>query len=344
MISSRYANDRIVTEDLNAVQTAALARHLHKLESGSYRLEATPCPVCAAGNDEVLAEKDRYGIPLRVVVCRACGLIRTSPRLSGQSFADFYNTEYRQIYGGSQVPNEHFYSAQFAHGQRILQRLLATGVNVRPGMLVLEVGCGAGGILQAFRDRGATVVGCDLGEEYLQFGRSMHGLDLRAGTLADLQFDRLADIIIYSHVMEHVLDLNAELERIKRILSPQGILYVEVPSVKNIHHTYKGDFLGLLQNAHTFHFTARTLLNVLGTHGLEPLTHTDEVAAIFRRGAARPYVSDYREVTAFLQRAEYLRHVYFCRGSHLRRQTGRLLDRLGLKETVRNLLGVKRSH
>jgi 2-polyprenyl-3-methyl-5-hydroxy-6-metoxy-1,4-benzoquinol methylase len=344
MISPRYANDRIVTEELNAVQQAALARHLQKLESGTYRLEAAPCPVCAAGNDEVLAEKDRYAIPLRIVVCRACGLIRTAPRLSGQSFADFYNTEYRHIYGGSPVPNERFYAAQLAHGERILQRVRAAGVSVRPGMLVLEVGCGAGGILQAFRDQGASVIGCDLGEEYLQFGRAMHGLDLRAGTLADLQLDRPADVIIYSHVMEHVLDLNAEIERIKRVLSPQGVLYVEVPSVKNIHHTYKGDFLGLLQNAHTFHFTARTLLNVMGTHGLEPLTHTEEAAAIFRRGAARPYVSDYREVTTFLRRAEYLRHVYFCRASHLRRQAGRLLAKLGLKETARNLLRAKRSH
>lgn len=342
MLSRRFANDGKRLEKLNGIQTAALQRHLSKLEQGPYRLEAAPCPVCTDADDLVLAEKDRYGIPMRVVICRTCGLIRTDPRLTGAHFADFYATEYRSLYGGHAVPEDRFFEAQIAHGDQIVRCLQAAGCRVGAPTLVLEVGCGAGGILQAFRHRGAEIVGCDLGDEYLQFGRANHGLDLRHGTLAELQLKRPADVIVYSHVLEHVLDLNGEIGRIGRALAPGGHVYIEVPSVKNIHQAYRGDFLGLLQNAHTFHFTAETLLNVMGQHGFDAIAATEDVSAIFVRGPGRPVTSDFAPAMAFLRRAEYLRHAYFCRLSYLRPRSAELLDALGLKRPVKKLLGFGR--
>jgi 2-polyprenyl-3-methyl-5-hydroxy-6-metoxy-1,4-benzoquinol methylase len=342
MLSPRFANDGKRLEKLNGIQLAALHRHLSKLEQGSYRQEAAPCPVCAVSADLLLAAKDRYGIPLRVVICRTCGLIRTDPRLTGPHFADFYATEYRPLYGGQAVPEDRFFETQTTHGEHIVRRLQSSGCRIGPRSLVVEVGCGAGGILQAFRHHGAAIVGCDLGDDYLKFGRTKHGLDLRHGTLADLQLNRPADVIVYSHVLEHVLDLNGEIERINQALAPDGHVYIEVPSVKHIHHGYRGDFLGLLQNAHTFHFTARTLLNVMGRHGFEAIASTEEVAAVFVRGKIQPVISDFAPALAFLRRAEYLRHAYFCRWSYLRPQSARLLDALGLKRPVKKLLGFGR--
>lgn len=342
MLARRFANDGKRLEQLNATQEAARSRHLAKLAQGPYRREAAPCPVCATGEDLVLAEKDRYGIPLRVVICRTCGLIRTDPRLTGPDFADFYGTDYRPLYGGEAVPQDRFFADQLHHGQQIVRRLEAAGRRPHPSMLVLEVGCGAGGILEAFRQRGAEVVGCDLGDEYLQFGRARHGLDLRRGTLADLPGLRPADVIIYSHVLEHVLDLNAEIELIRRALAPDGVVYIEVPSVKHIHHGYRGDFLALLQNAHTFHFTAETLLNVMGRHGLVAVAVTEDASGIFVRGPKRPVVSDFAPAMAFLRRAEYLRHAYFCRWAFLRPRLVRLLDVLGLKRPLQKLRGSSR--
>jgi 2-polyprenyl-3-methyl-5-hydroxy-6-metoxy-1,4-benzoquinol methylase len=342
MLSPRFANDGKRLEQLNGVQLAALHRHLAKLQQGPYRQEAAPCPVCAAADDLLLAAKDRYGIPLRVVICRTCGLIRTDPRLTEPHLADFYATEYRPLYGGQAVPETAFFETQTAHGDLIVRRLQSSGCRIGPQSLVVEVGCGAGGILQAFRRRGAEVVGCDLGDDYLQFGRTQHGLDLRHGTLADLRLSRPADVIVYSHVLEHVLDLNGELARTKQALAPAGRVYIEVPSVKYIHHTYRGDFLGLLQNAHTFHFTARTLLNVMGRHGFAAITMTEEVAAVFGQGKIQPIISDFAPALEFLRRAEYLRHAYFCRWSYLRPQSARLLDALGLKRPVKKLLGFGR--
>lgn len=342
MLSRRFADDGKRLELLNEVQVSALDRHLSKLAQGVYERAAVPCPVCTVADDCVLAEKDRYGIPLRVVACRTCGLIRTDPRLTARAFADFYNTEYRPLYGGAATPDETFFDAQVAHGAAIVQQLESAGFPVGPHLLVVEVGCGAGGILQAFRDRQATVIGCDLGDAYVHFGRSRHGLDLRNGTLADLALPRPADVIIYSHVLEHVLDLNGELTLIRQKLAPAGLVYVEVPSVKNIHRPYRGDFLGLLQNAHTFHFTERTLLNLFGRHDFVAVKSNEAVAAIFTRGNAPGFASDFTSVTKFLRRAEYLRHLNFLRPARVRSGLVELLALLGLKHVVKKIL--RRDH
>ena len=55
-----------------------------------------------------------------------------------------------------------------------------------------------------------------------------------------------ADIIIYSHVFEHILDLDKELDAIKSHLKPEGILYIEVPGIKYVHNTYEMNFLKYL--------------------------------------------------------------------------------------------------
>jgi len=88
----------------------------------------------------------------------------------------------------------------------------------RRGALVVEVGCGSGGILDVFRAHGAEVLGVDLAPSRLAYGRS-RGLDLREGTLATLELPRAPELVIYAHVLEHVLEPQAELERIRDVLA-----------------------------------------------------------------------------------------------------------------------------
>src|SRR5690606_27598387 len=88
LLGRRYRNDGLPLLRLNPVQRSALASHLGKLTSGAYALEHADCPICGPGEDDLLSEKDRYGIPMRVVICRSCGLIRTTPRLTPEAFAE----------------------------------------------------------------------------------------------------------------------------------------------------------------------------------------------------------------------------------------------------------------
>lgn len=342
MLGDRYRYDGEAIVQLNELQHASRAAVEEKLRSGVYAMERVACVLCGRDECEVLAEKDRYGLRVSTGICRVCGLIQMNPRMTRESVAAFYEHEYRPLYVGAPVPTERFFERQMRHGRAILeyvQSVAAHGAGSAHKRIVAEVGCGAGGILQAFREVGDTVVGVDLGSAYLEYGRE-RGLDLRHGDVSAMADMRgRIDLLIYSHALEHMLDPIGELVSAREMLSETGIIYVEVPGVKALTHSYQQDFLRSLQNAHTYYFTARTLTACARAAGLEPIAIDEEIRGVFRRGpAGRVLDSDYEEVMAFLRGMERVRiqrwnkHVIL---SGARRFLVDFFDRLGILRRAR---------
>ena len=312
MLDPRYNNDERPAIRLDDLQLTTKQQVERKVKEGRYEFEKVPCPVCDGNNFESLANKDRYGLYMPVVICTECGLILTNPRMTQQAYSEFYNREYHRLYNGEEHPTDKFFRFQHDRGRRIFNYLANNGFREHDN--VLEVGTGAGGILHYFRERGCRVKGIDVDEEYIAYGRDQHQLDLSAGTTATLDLDESPDLVIYSHVLEHVLAVNDELRRVREVLSDTGLLYVAIPGVANLLNSYEMDFLHFLQNAHVWHFTLRSLTNLLARNGFERLAGDEVVDGIFRKAQPGGVESDYAAVQAYLQMAE---------GFRLRRSTSR---------------------
>lgn len=79
----KYPNKSIVK--LNLLQKTGKKELEKKIYDEQYILEEVNC-LCGTSRYEVLAERDRYGIKNRTIICTDCGLIRTSPRMSKESY------------------------------------------------------------------------------------------------------------------------------------------------------------------------------------------------------------------------------------------------------------------
>jgi len=314
MIADRYRNDGNATLKLNPLQLQTRQLIQEKIGSGRYQFEPVDCPICNGNNFQLLAQKDRYGLYCPNVVCRDCGLVRINPRMTDSSYAEFYDQEYRPLYTGKSANAANFFQGQKVRGQRLYKYLLER--DLLPSVdqpFVLEVGCGAGGILSHFKSRGFMVKGIDLGREYLEYGKKNHQLDLTVGTIHKLELNRTPDLIIYSHVMEHIPDPNSELERLFEICSESTLIYIEVPGIKNLSLGYRKDPLRYFQNAHTYSFSLTSLNNLLYKNGFYQLEGDEFVKSVFKKRLNENFEikNDYHEVNAYLRRIEKERRYYF---------------------------------
>lgn len=266
---------------LTESQVQAIRRFRAACDDGSIRFERANC-LCGApqGAGKLLATQDRYGLPVHTHLCRRCGILWTSPRIARASLAEFYARHYRDIYTGRTVASDAFFASQQKQGRRLMEYLRPAIRKPRGRQpLVLDIGCGAGGMLVPFRDDGWHAAGCDLGDQYLDRGRS-DGLDLYHGDWTALCHLAGADLLIASHVLEHCPDPLKELTGWASLLRPGGMMYVELPGVFQSYWWY-GDFGFYLQNAHFYHFSLATLAVLLSQVGLSPVKGDEFIHGLF---------------------------------------------------------------
>src|SRR5262245_8325962 len=92
------------------------------------------------------------------------------------------------------------YLASSAMADRRLMEAIVTAAPVQPGQRVLDIACGAGFLLRAYREAGAEVFGVDLSEAMLrEAGKTLEAFPLTStlppshlipGDAAQLPFDR----------------------------------------------------------------------------------------------------------------------------------------------------------
>lgn len=117
-----------------------------------------------------------------------------------------------------------------------------------------------GGILQAFKNENCKIKGVDYNSRLIALGRKQ-GLNLEVGGVEKLKNEQPADIIILSHVIEHIANPCDFLKELRDILKQDGLMYIITPTIETISTStfYESNIFNYLQNAHIFNFSKNTL-------------------------------------------------------------------------------------
>lgn len=111
---------------------------------------------------------------------------------------------------------------------------------VRQGMRILEIGCGEGGVLKAFINKGCEGVGVELDAPRIDDAKKFMPEDIASGRIRFVvkdiykvdvvnDFRGLFDIILLKDVIEHIHDQAKLIGWMKNFLKPGGIVFFGFP-------------------------------------------------------------------------------------------------------------------
>lgn len=114
--------------------------------------------------------------------------------------------------------------------------LIAKSVHLKPGMRVLEIGCGTGLFTEMFAGTGARIIAVDISKELIEKARS-RGIPADRVIFLEKRFEDCTmdgpfDAVIGSSVLHH-LDINAALAKIFELLKPGGCMSFAEPNMLN---------------------------------------------------------------------------------------------------------------
>lgn len=141
---------------------------------------------------------------------------------------------------------------------------------------VLDVGCGAGDLARALQGKGMIVDGITISSDEIErakpFLRNAYLQDLENGLPANIAGDY--DVVICSHVLEHICYPDKLLKDIRAALKPNGSLVVALPNIMHyksrmqlIAGNFKYQSQGLWDYTHFRWYTFQTGRKLLEGHG-----------------------------------------------------------------------------
>lgn len=133
-----------------------------------------------------------------------------------------------------------YFDIQVLNAEKYVIPFIEEKFPVKAGMRVLEIGCGEGGVLKAFINKGCEGVGVELDVPRIVDANKFLPEDIAAGRLrfvvkdiyeVDVQedFNGLFDIIVLKDVIEHIHDQAKLIGWMKNFLKPEGIVFFGFP-------------------------------------------------------------------------------------------------------------------
>jgi SAM-dependent methyltransferase len=203
-----FAGQRILAEDPRAEKTTR------------------PCVACGSSDAAKLGVKNE----LEIVSCRSCQTIYTP-------YSPWYSSQY--FYLGYYLKPEEVDTPAFV--KQRLDEITAEFAPYRQTNKLLDIGCGAGGLLEAARGHGWQAQGLDVSSHAANHVRSL-GFEVFEGELREAAYaSQQFDVVTAAELLEHIFEPRSLLEEVARILRPGGLFWTTTPHARGL----SGRVLGL---------------------------------------------------------------------------------------------------
>lgn len=183
------------------------------------------------------------------------GILKTTPTPSLEQLPFYYESEdYISHTDGSRTFFEKIYQRVKKYAIQSKVQLIS---NFAAKGALLDIGAGTGDFLVAAKKQGWHVLGLEPNKKAKTIAKSK---GIPFGENLKLIPDQSYDVITMWHVLEHVPDLDYQLEQLKRICKPGGIIVIAVPNYKSYDAKHYKEFWAAYDvPRHLWHFSATSI-------------------------------------------------------------------------------------
>lgn len=232
-------------------------------------LEINQCPVCEGKTftpylrcvDHTVSHET-----FQLVQCRTCEFILTSPHPDNGSLSKYYlSDEYISHSNRSATLIDKVY--QFSRNISLRWKINLVRCDSRETKRILDFGCGTGEFLNAAKTNGFKVSGVEPSDIARSQASKLTNERIRESID---EVEDVFDVITLWHVIEHVPDLNALIEKLKSRLAKNGTMFIAVPNHLSLDaKLYKELWAGYDVPRHLWHFSRSTMTKLLTKHSLK---------------------------------------------------------------------------
>ncbi|MEP6594527.1 MAG: class I SAM-dependent methyltransferase [Ginsengibacter sp.] len=237
------------------------------------RIIRSDCPVCNSENinfaikaiDHTVSQEE-----YEIWQCNICSLRFTEAIPDKNEIGDYYKSE--NYISHSNIDKGLINSLYHKVRKRTLiskKKLIEKHTGTVNGR-ILDVGCGTGAFLHTMQAAGWQVKGLEPEEAAREKAKRLYGLDVQGSEmLFRLQTEEF-DAITLWHVLEHVHDLHSYVNQLKKLLKPNGRLFIAMPNYTCYDQSiYKAYWAAYDVPRHLYHFSPDAMISLLLKHELK---------------------------------------------------------------------------
>ena len=253
-----------------------------------------PCTLCQSETFKASINCGDYFY----VSCTQCGLVQINPQPVSEEVKKRYDELWGEDYLLYELGNEkNFLNLALLALKDVGFDAIEEGFMKAGKARVLDIGCATGALLATLRERGWECTGVEISGPQAQYAIKNKNLDIRNAALEENHFpDESFEVVIASHLIEHLNDPGSFVREVKRILVNGGWFIVTTPNIAGFQaKLFRSEWRSAL-NDHLYLFSIKTLSALLKTNdfAIQKTVTWGGLAA----GLAPPFVKRFIDKTA----------------------------------------------
>lgn len=266
--------------------------HIYKaIKNGDLNFISSTCFCGAAEKTITIDNYDAWGLNIPTVVCSKCCAIRSEYILDNNSIKKFYTKGYYRPHtfttqtgkGGVGMELNEYYDLETRKGQDIFN-FVKNNLDLSKVKKVIEIGCGAGGILANFLKIDKKIYGCDWGADLIKLAKKkLPDGEFFVGNVDKFEGKKF-DLVILSDIVEHLTAPNNFLTIINKYLNNEKYIYVNVPNFFGIGlNRWNCKIRQYFKIEHAFCYTMYSLNLLMNKNGFKLIHGNEYIRAIYQK-------------------------------------------------------------